>query len=193
VSQALVVLAVVVVLGAFIGAPVGERANPGMSPNPAKAPWYFMGFQELLIHLHPVFAVFILPLAGLAGLMALPWIADDNGPKGRWFITEGARKAALVAAVAALIVTTAGVVIDELTVAASTAQHGWMTRGLIPTVLLCGIVVGLAYLTKRRFALGRNEVVQTVVVFMGVAITVLTLVGQFFRGPGMTLIIPWGG
>ena len=48
IAQALVVLAVVVLLGAFVGASIGERANPGMSPNPAKAPWYFMGFQELL-------------------------------------------------------------------------------------------------------------------------------------------------
>jgi hypothetical protein len=38
------------------GAPLGEPANPGMSPNPVTAPWYFVGFQELLIHLHPVFS-----------------------------------------------------------------------------------------------------------------------------------------
>ena len=48
VSQALVIVAIVVVLAAAFGAPLGERANPGMSPNPAKAPWYFMGVQELL-------------------------------------------------------------------------------------------------------------------------------------------------
>ena len=53
---------------AMLGAPIGERANPGMSPNPAKAPWYFVGFQELLIHLHPVFAVLlIVPVAAVAG------------------------------------------------------------------------------------------------------------------------------
>ena len=49
------------------GAPLGEPANPGMSPNPAKAPWYFVGFQELLIHLHPVFAVLVVPLLVRAG------------------------------------------------------------------------------------------------------------------------------
>ena len=59
-AQALVVVALVMVLAVAFGAPLGERANPGMSPNPAKAPWYFMGFQELLIHLHPTFAVLVI-------------------------------------------------------------------------------------------------------------------------------------
>ena len=43
-------IAIVVLVAAVFGAPLGERAHPGMSPNPAKAPWYFAGFQELLLH-----------------------------------------------------------------------------------------------------------------------------------------------
>jgi hypothetical protein len=59
--------------------------------------------------------------------------------------------------------------------------------------VLAGISAGLAVLAKRRYSLGRNGLVQTVVVFLVVAFTVLTLIGVFFRGPGMALTAPWGG
>ena len=55
-AVALLLLAVVSLFSALVRAPLGLPANPGLSPNPAKAPWYFLGFQELLVHLHPLFA-----------------------------------------------------------------------------------------------------------------------------------------
>ena len=123
VAQALVVVAVVMVLAALLGAPLGERANPGMSPNPAKAPWYFVGFQELLIHLHPVFAVLVLPLLGALGLVLLPWLAPDDTPGGRWFLSARGRRAGAVAALMALIATPLLVVLDERPEPAAPA--GW--------------------------------------------------------------------
>ena len=63
-----------VALAAAFGAPLGERANPGMSPNPAKAPWYFAGLQELLAHFHPLIAGVLIPAAILIGLLALPYV-----------------------------------------------------------------------------------------------------------------------
>ncbi|MDB4285321.1 cytochrome b N-terminal domain-containing protein, partial [bacterium] len=53
---ALVLIAAVFLFSLFVNAPLGDPANPGMSPNPAKAPWYFLGFQEMLLHFHPLFA-----------------------------------------------------------------------------------------------------------------------------------------
>jgi quinol-cytochrome oxidoreductase complex cytochrome b subunit len=193
VAQALAVLAVVVLLGALVGAPIGERANPGMSPNPAKAPWYFMGFQELLIHLHPVFAVLILPVVALAGFVALPWIGKDDGSTGRWFLSSAARRAAEIAAVAAVVVCVAGILLDEATASASAGGPGWFLHGVVPTLLLAGIAATLTIVTRRRFDLGRNESVQTVVVFLVVTFATLTAVGAFFRGAGMALTVPWGG
>ena len=59
---ALVLLAFLLAISVFFDAPLRERANPAFSPNPAKAPWYFMGLQELLIHFHPFFAVVVFPV-----------------------------------------------------------------------------------------------------------------------------------
>ena len=54
--------ALLLLFSALVDAPLTDIANPGASPNPAKAAWYFMGLQELLLHLHPTFAIFIVPL-----------------------------------------------------------------------------------------------------------------------------------
>ena len=67
-----------------------------MSPNPTKAPWYFQGFQELLLHLHPVYAVFVWPLLGGLALVCLPLLKDSALPGGVWFGSrQGWRLAAL--------------------------------------------------------------------------------------------------
>ena len=140
IAQALVVVAVVMVLAALLGAPLGERANPGMSPNPAKAPWYFVGFQELLIHLHPVFAVLVLPLLGALGLVLLPWLAPDDTPGGRWFLSARGRRVGAVAALMALIVTPLLVVLDEQ---AGTGSAGWLAGGVLPLAAIAGRGLGL--------------------------------------------------
>ncbi|MGD8375097.1 MAG: cytochrome b N-terminal domain-containing protein [Acidobacteriota bacterium] len=189
-SQALVVLALVVVLGAVVGAPIGERANPGMSPNPAKAPWYFMGFQELLIHLHPVFAVLVVPLAALVAFVALPWLGNDDGATGCWFLSEAGRRAAGVAAILAAVLATAGVLLDA---SLPPSSGGLLSRGLVPTALLAGATAVVVLGLRHRLRLGRNESLQTVIVFLVVGFATLTLVGAVFRGEGMALAFPWGG
>jgi len=193
VGQALVVLALVVVLGALIGAPIGERANPGMSPNPAKAPWYFMGFQELLLHLHPFFAALLFPAAAIAGFVTLPWIARDEGPAGRWFLSARARRAASAAAVTGVALVVAGILVDDAVGRSSIAGPGWLARGLAPTLLLAGLVAAGAILLHRRFGLGRNEVVQAVLALLVSILVAMTLIGVFFRGEGMALTVPWSG
>jgi quinol-cytochrome oxidoreductase complex cytochrome b subunit len=192
-SQALVVLAIVVLVAAFAGAPIGERANPGMSPNPAKAPWYFMGFQELLIHLHPVFAVLVIPLIAIVGAVTLPWWGAAAGPAGSWFLSPAGRKAALVVVPPAIVLTVAAILLDAWLAPASTAAPGWILRGMVPLLLFGGIAAILALVVWCRLELRRNELVQTVVVFVASSFVTLTIIGVFFRGTGMALTPPWGG
>jgi len=191
---ALVLLAVVVNLSALVSAPLGAAANPGMSPNPAKAPWYFMGLQELLLHFDPLFAVVLLPAALVVGLAAIPYLRYDEDASGIWFVSYRGRWLAARAAVLAVIVTAVAVVADEYVL----DLPGWLpwlptviTNGVLPLGLLGAAAWLAARWLHRRLGATRNEVVLTAMVFLAVAFTVLTLVGVWFRGPGMALTWPW--
>ena len=188
VAQALVVVAIVVVLAAAFGAPLGDRANPGMSPNPAKAPWYFVGFQELLIHFHPLFAVVVIPVLAALGFMLLPYLTADEEPAGAWFLSPTGRRTAGLAAFVALVATPLLVIADE---AIGSGAAGWLTGGVLPVAVLLVALVGFAALVRGRFRATTNETVQAVVVLLAVAFAVLTLIGVWFRGEGMVLTWPW--
>ena len=73
----LVVLGFLTVFSTFVNAPLRELANPNLTPNPSKAPWYFLGLQELLRYFHPMIAGVIFPTLILVGLAAIPY-ADRN-------------------------------------------------------------------------------------------------------------------
>jgi hypothetical protein len=78
----LVVTAVLIVISVIINAPLLEAANFNLTPNPSKAPWYFLGLQELLSYFDPMIAGVLIPgLIGLVGLMAIPYI--DRNPSVR--------------------------------------------------------------------------------------------------------------
>ncbi len=191
---ALVVLAGLFLAAALFAAPLQEQANPGMSPNPAKAPWYFMGIQELLVHLHPSFAVFVVPLLVGVLLIALPYLKYGEAPSGLWFHSERGRRAAQAAAVAALA-------ISPLYVVAGDKFLEWqklfpalppvVSNGLIPAVLMVTIVAGAAWLVGRAYRTNRLEMVQAIFTFLVVAFLVFTAVGIFFRGEAMRLTWPW--
>jgi hypothetical protein len=71
-------------------APIEEPANPSESPNPAKAPWYFLGLQEMLVYFDPWMAGVVLPTLIIVGLMAFPFI--DNEPAGSGYYSFKNRK-----------------------------------------------------------------------------------------------------
>src|SRR5216684_3085398 len=71
-------------------APLEEPANPTSSPNPAKAPWYFLGLQEMLVYFDPWLAGVVLPGLIIVGLMAIPYI--DTNPKGNGYYSFRERK-----------------------------------------------------------------------------------------------------
>jgi hypothetical protein len=72
-----VVMAALLVFSTFVNAPFRELANFSFTPNPSKAPWYFLGLQELLRYFHPMVAGVTLPGLGIFALFALPY-ADKN-------------------------------------------------------------------------------------------------------------------
>lgn len=76
-----------VALSTYMNAPLLNRANSDITPNPSKAPWYFMNLQELLLHMDPGLAGVIVPTILLIALMAVPYIDRNNEGQGNWFAT----------------------------------------------------------------------------------------------------------
>ena len=142
VVAALIVTAVVMTLALIFDAPLKEMANAGLSPNPAKAPWYFAGFQELLLHFHPFFSVFIIPLAIISVLIYLPFSKLHIKSEGIWFISDRAKKAAKTAVLISGIVTPLLIVVDEYIL----DFQKWLpdiplvvSSGLLPFILILGL------------------------------------------------------
>jgi hypothetical protein len=73
-----------------LDAPLEEQANPTLTPNPAKAPWYFVGLQEMLVYFDPWIAGVMLPGLIIFGLMAIPYL--DTNPQGRGYYSWAERK-----------------------------------------------------------------------------------------------------
>jgi hypothetical protein len=82
----LILSVALIVFSTFVQAPLRELANPNLTPNPSKAPWYFLGLQELLRYFHPQIAGVIVPTLILVGLAAIPYV--DRNPS----IKPGDRK-----------------------------------------------------------------------------------------------------
>ena len=81
-SALMVITAVLIVLSVILQAPLLELANFNATPNPSKAPWYFLGLQELLSYYDPQIAGVIIPtITGLVGFMAIPYV--DRNPSTR--------------------------------------------------------------------------------------------------------------
>jgi len=191
-AVALAAVAAVFLLALARDAPLGPPANPGLSPNPTKAPWYFAGVQELLVHFHPSFALLI-AAALTCGAFGLPLIRCGEAPAGVWFASANGRRTALAAALAAAILTPLAVVLDEYAIDLAAAMPGLpllLSLGVVPTALLVAVVAGVYVLTVKLFRATRLEAVQAVVVFLVVGWTILTMTCAVFRGPGMRLKWP---
>jgi hypothetical protein len=191
---ALVLIAFLLLFSIFFDAPVRERANPSFSPNPAKAPWYFMGLQELLIHFHPFFAIIVFPLTILISGIWLPYIKNNDVNKGIWFLSVNARLAANTAAIAAILFAILFILISEVLPDPETVLPSLpsiITTGIVPFLILAGtMVLFLKYIIK-KYSLNRSEYIQTIIIILVMSYTVLSLTGIFFRGEGMELIWPW--
>jgi hypothetical protein len=90
----LILSAILFVWSLVIDAPLEEPANPAVTPNPSKAPWYFLGLQEMLVYFDPWIAGVVLPTLIILGLMAIPYI--DKNPLGNGYYTWRDRKVAIL-------------------------------------------------------------------------------------------------
>jgi quinol-cytochrome oxidoreductase complex cytochrome b subunit len=191
---AMVWLAILIFWAMNLQAPLEGIANPALSPNPAKAPWYFMGLQELLLHFHPLVGAIIIPAIGLAALAMLPYFDINPETIGVYFRSRRGRSLALLATGLSLLLIPLWVVLDEHVLDWSAWLAGLPTlvsNGVVP--LAAGVValIALDELVHRLFQANSEERILFMFVFMFVSILILTVVGIFFRGAGMLLVWPW--
>jgi quinol-cytochrome oxidoreductase complex cytochrome b subunit len=191
---ALLLIAFVLMISAFFNAPLDNKANPGLSPNPTKAPWYFMGFQEILLHFHPLIALFVIPILILCALGIIPYTRYPSSTAGIWFVSGKGRHMTLTATIAALIAAPTAILLDEYVMDFS----GWMpnvtpliSSGLIPLAIVLIGFWGFYFFVRRQYAPDKNESIQMVFVFFVVVFIILTITGIWFRGTGMKLTWPW--
>ncbi len=90
---AIVVMIFLTVWSITIDAPLEEAANPAKTPNPSKAPWYFLGLQDILVYFDPWFAGVVAPVLIIVGLILIPYL--DINPKGNGYYTYVERKLAI--------------------------------------------------------------------------------------------------
>jgi hypothetical protein len=183
-AVAVMTLAVALVWTALIfNAPLEGLADPSHTPNPAKAPWYFLGLQEMLHYFPPVVAGVLAPGLVVMALIVIPYFrvnieADGLFLKGR---QKRLRIFYLVAAALSVFLLVFKVY-----------------AALIPTVIMATLMLIAAQSTPdspspfRRYLAGRPLSYWVMTWFL-FELVVLTAIGTFFRGPGWAWVWPWQG
>ncbi|HEV7375040.1 MAG TPA: hypothetical protein VGN95_10010 [Pyrinomonadaceae bacterium] len=90
---AVIVTIILFVWSITLNAPLEEPSNPNLTMNPSKAPWYFLGLQEMLVYFDPWIAGVVMPSIIMIGLMVFPYV--DSNPLGNGYYTIKQRKFAL--------------------------------------------------------------------------------------------------
>jgi len=191
---ALVWFAILLVWAMFVPAPLEEIANPEISPNPAKAPWYFLGIQELLLHFHPLFGAILIPAIAVLFLFLLPFYDLETESVGVYFRSKKGKILSLVAIGMSAVLVPAWIILDEYVLNWTAWLPGWPTiisNGLIPLAFILLALIVIDDLVHRNFHTSFEERVLFMFVYLLVAFIILTIIGIFFRGPGMGLYLPW--
>jgi quinol-cytochrome oxidoreductase complex cytochrome b subunit len=191
---ALVMIAAILLWASFVNAPLESAANPDHSPNPAKAAWYFMGLQEVLMHFHPFFGAIVVPVLSLSALVVLPYLGFDANAEGIWFRSRKGRKMAIVSALTALVTVPILVLVDEFLLDLSALMPSLPTvisNGWVPLAILLLLLMAYSAGIKRLFRANSCETRQSLFTLLIAAFVVLTVIGIAFRGEGMALMWPW--
>ena len=176
--QVLVIALVLVAL--FWDAPLEQLANPLLTPNPAKAPWYFLGLQELLHFFPPFVAGILIPTLVVIALVVIPYFNINIEGEAIWARRSSQNLRTVLVVVFVLLAFL--VAFRAWTIFAPTA--------LIAALLLFSYVVrqGQVGWLQRLATKPLSWWVMTW--FIAVAVC-LTVVGTFFRGPGWSWVWPW--
>jgi menaquinol-cytochrome c reductase cytochrome b/c subunit len=169
-----------VVVALFWDAPLEQLANPFLTPNPAKAPWYFLGLQELLHYLPPVVAGVLIPTLVVVALVVIPYFDVNIKGEPLWTGNRPRRLMAFMAGVAVLLVVFG-------------SHEAFDVVG--PTLAFASLALAAYFVPPRggrlMHYLGTRPLSWWIMSWFIATSLTLTLVGTLFRGPGWSLVWPW--
>lgn len=178
----LLVIALVVVALLF-NAPLEGLADPTHTPNPAKAPWYFLGLQEMLHYFPPVVAGVLAPGLVVIALIVIPYFNINIEAEG-FFLKDRKRRLRIfgVAAIALSFFLL--------------AFHVY--PALVPTLIMATLMTVAAFSSPQSGSAARRYLASKPLSFWIMTwflfeLVVLTAIGTFFRGPGWSWVWPWKG
>jgi hypothetical protein len=182
IAVAVQVLAIALVwISLLFDAPLEGLADPMHTPNPAKAPWYFLGLQELLHYFPPVVAGVLIPGLVVLALVVIPYFNINIESEGL-FLRDRTRKLTVIGAI--VIAFCIFLAVFDVFVA------------LLPTLIVAAFMLLAAY-TNPRTATGFRRWLTAkplsfwIMTWFLFELVVLTAVGTFFRGPGWSWVWPW--
>jgi menaquinol-cytochrome c reductase cytochrome b/c subunit len=183
-AVAVMVLAVVLVwIALMFNAPLEGLADPSHTPNPAKAPWYFLGLQEMLHYFPPVVAGVLAPGLVVMALIVIPYFKVNIEADGL-FLKDRKRRLRIFYIVA----TALSLFLLLFKVYAA----------LVPTLIMAGVMLLAAESSLQspsavRRYLAARPLSYWVMTWFLFELVVLTAIGTFFRGPGWSFVWPWQG
>jgi len=174
------IVVIVLALSAFFfDAPLEGIANPLETPNPAKAPWYFLGLQELLHYFPPVVAGVLMPTLVVLSLVVIPY-ARINLTAGPLWAGKGGGFAMALGSTAAAMLMLFG------------------TFACWPIVVPTVATAAGMFIARRGkaggpivHALARVTLPEWIMTWFVLIASLLTIIGTFFRGPGWSFVWPW--
>ncbi|MGW8315637.1 MAG: cytochrome b N-terminal domain-containing protein [Bacteroidales bacterium] len=178
------VVALVLLVAIFADAPLLEMANPASPENPAKAPWYFLGIQELVSY--SAFAGgLMIPVLYLVFLFSIPYKDREDLYVGRWFSGKDGLRLVLLTAGATLLLLLAELLITVMLGGLRDWIPGvsqWWVMLVNPATITAVLFILAAAWTRKRTGSTR---MAAMVLFTAstVALVVFTIVGIYFRGP----------
>jgi quinol-cytochrome oxidoreductase complex cytochrome b subunit len=171
---------VLVLISLFWDAPLEQLANPLLTPNPAKAPWYFLGLQEMLHYFPPIVAGVLIPVLVIIALVVIPYFFINIHVEPFGAGASG-RQLWIFAGAAVVLLIFFGI------------YEAWAM--FAPTVLIAVLAISGCIIPSDRGAVAKFLRSRTLpwwlmTWFIITSIT-LTVVGTLFRGPGWSWVWPW--
>ena len=183
-AVAIMTLATVLVwIALMFNAPLEGLADPSHTPNPAKAPWYFLGLQEMLHYFPPVVAGVLVPGLVVMALIVIPYFKVNIEADGLFLKNRSQRLRIFYVVVSALSLF---------------LLFFKVYAALIPTLIVAVVMILAAQSspqspTKAHRYLAARPLSYWVMTWFLFELIVLTAIGTFFRGPGWSWVWPWQG